>query len=118
MRLLFDHNLSPRLVYRLADPFPDANHVALLALDRATDEQVWEYARAAGYTIVTKDADFAELGALRGYPPRVIPLRIGNCTTRQIEELLRHHREVIVAFHADPSAGALELWPPGDATEV
>ena len=52
MKLLFDHNVSPRLPARLADIFPDANHVALLGLDQASDEMVWTYARAHGYTIV------------------------------------------------------------------
>ncbi|MFB2971179.1 DUF5615 family PIN-like protein [Aerosakkonema sp. BLCC-F183] len=32
MKLLFDHNLSPRLVNRLADIFPDSNHVILKQL--------------------------------------------------------------------------------------
>jgi predicted nuclease of predicted toxin-antitoxin system len=35
--LLFDQNLSPRLVNRLADLFPGALHVAQVGLDRATD---------------------------------------------------------------------------------
>ena len=60
MKLLFDHNLSPRLVARLADVLPDASHVALAGLDRATDQQVWEFAREHGYTIVTKDTDFGD----------------------------------------------------------
>jgi predicted nuclease of predicted toxin-antitoxin system len=112
MKLLFDHNLSPRLVARLADLFPDASHVALAGLDRASDEQVWEYARAHGYAIVTKDADFSELSLLRGFPPRVIRLRIGNCTTAQIEGLLRRYHETIAAFGSDPEAGTLELLRP------
>ena len=112
MKLLFDHNLSPRLVARLSDLFPDATHVAPAGLDRASDEQVWQYARAHGFTIVTKDADFSELSLLHGFPPRVIRLNIGNCTTAQIEGLLRRYRDTIVAFDADAVAGTLELLPP------
>ena len=37
MRLLFDHNLSPKLVRRLADLYPDSTHVTDAGLDRATD---------------------------------------------------------------------------------
>ena len=64
MRLLFDHNLSVRLIARLADLFPGASHVALADLERASDEQVWEYARMHDYTIVTKDAEAGTLELL------------------------------------------------------
>ena len=47
MKLLFDHDLSPRLVRRLADLYPNASHVALVGLDRATDLAVWTYAHIA-----------------------------------------------------------------------
>ncbi len=109
MRLLFDQNLSPRLVDQVADLFPDSSHVSLVGLERASDHDVWEYALAHGYTIVTKDADFSEFGVLRGFPPRVIWLRIGNCTTQQIEALLRVRREAIVALDTDPHIGMLIL---------
>jgi predicted nuclease of predicted toxin-antitoxin system len=81
MKLLFDHNLSPRLLTRLADIFPDASHVALVGLERASDEIVWAHAQAHGHIIVTKDADFSDFSVLRGFPPKVIWIRIGNCTT-------------------------------------
>jgi predicted nuclease of predicted toxin-antitoxin system len=42
VRLLFDHNLSPRLITRLRDLFPDASHVTLAGLDCGSDLQVWE----------------------------------------------------------------------------
>jgi predicted nuclease of predicted toxin-antitoxin system len=112
VKLLLDHNLSPRLVVRLGDLFPDASHVALAGLDRASDTQVWAYAQAHGYTIVTKDADFSDLSLLRGSPPRVIRLRIGNCTTAQIEALIRRYQDAIMAFDSDAEAGMLELLSP------
>ena len=109
MRLLFDNNLSPRLVSNIADAFPDASHVALVGLERSADEDVWEYARAGGYIIVTKDADFNDLSALRGVPPKVVWLRVGNCPTTRIATLLRLHRSAIVAFASDPTGGILVL---------
>jgi predicted nuclease of predicted toxin-antitoxin system len=48
MKLLFDQNLSPRLVNRLAVLFPDSAHVQSVGLDCANDDQVWEYARLNG----------------------------------------------------------------------
>ena len=64
VKLLFDANLSPRLVTRLADLFPDSISTGL---DRfTTDETIWNYARLNGLTIVTADADFLRLSIDRG----------------------------------------------------
>jgi len=78
MRLLFDHNLSPRLVRGLADRYSDTTHVFLVGLDRASDMAVWTYAQTNDYMIVTKDSDFSDVSVLRGFPPKVIWLRLGS----------------------------------------
>jgi predicted nuclease of predicted toxin-antitoxin system len=110
MKLLFDQNLSPRLVNKLADIYPDSSHVYLLGLDSATDAEVWRYARENEFVIVTKDADFGEISTLRGYPPRVIWLRIGNCTTAKIEEMLRSGNDLIERLQTDPTLGIVSLY--------
>jgi predicted nuclease of predicted toxin-antitoxin system len=109
MRLLFDNNLSPRLVQHLMDIYPDARHVSAVGLDRASDLAVWNYAQTHSYIIVTKDSDFSDVSVLRGYPPKVVWLRLGNCTTDDVEGALRRGREAIVEFSADAIAGILEL---------
>jgi predicted nuclease of predicted toxin-antitoxin system len=117
MKLLFDllaaalrsHNLSPRLVNRLADIYPNSNHLYLMALDRESDNIVWETAKRQGYTIVTKDSDFNELLMLKGFPPKVIWIRLGNCSTKIIESLLRNNHETILSFSQDPNVGILSL---------
>ncbi|MDL1898819.1 hypothetical protein FBQ82_21460 [Anaerolineae bacterium CFX7] len=65
--LLFDQNLSPYLVERLSNLYPDSAHVSQLRLEKALDRVVWEYARQHDYMIVTKDADFGEMGLLLGF---------------------------------------------------
>jgi predicted nuclease of predicted toxin-antitoxin system len=70
---------------------------------------VWDFALREGFTLVTEDTDFNDLAVLRGSPPKVVWLRIGNCTTGQIEELLRRHQEAIEQFQDDASAGVLAL---------
>ena len=65
MKLLFDQNLSPKLVNRLADLFPASIHVQSAGLDCADDDQVWEYARLNGFAVVTKDEDYNNLSVLR-----------------------------------------------------
>src|SRR5918993_2642761 len=98
MKLLFDQNVSPRLVNRLSDIYPDSNHVHLLGLDQVPDREVWEYARREGFLIVTRDADFSDLCMLLGFPPKVIWIRRGNCKTSAIEAMLRHHHSDVEAL--------------------
>jgi predicted nuclease of predicted toxin-antitoxin system len=96
LKLLFDANLSPKLVKRLAELFPDSLHVFETGLARFTpDETIWEYARANGFIIVTADADFLALANSRGAPPKVV--RLENCTyrTSHVEALLRRHAILI-----------------------
>ncbi len=109
MKLLLDNNLSPKLLPRLAGLFPDSSHVATLNLDTASDSKVWRYAQREGYCLVTKDFDFNELLASKGFPPKVIWIRLGNCTTAEIAVLLQKHHQAIIEFSEDTSAGLLEL---------
>jgi predicted nuclease of predicted toxin-antitoxin system len=109
MKLLLDNNLSPRLVRQLSDLSQEVAHVEGAGLVEASDQEVWFYARDNACMIVTKDSDFAELQVLRGYPPKVVWNRIGNCTTSQLEALLRQHANALIDFEADPSSGMLLL---------
>jgi predicted nuclease of predicted toxin-antitoxin system len=70
---------------------------------------VWEFAKSNDFTIVTKDSDFSDLSTMRGFPPKVVWLQIGNCTTEQIAVLLRIHQEAIHQLEIDSSIGVLEL---------
>jgi predicted nuclease of predicted toxin-antitoxin system len=110
MKLLFDQNLSPRLVIKLADLFPESSHVYALALDRAQDHEVYEYAKREGSTLVTKDADFSELSVLRGFPPKVVWIRRSNCSTATIEEILRRRYDDIMSLESDSTKGVLTLF--------
>ncbi len=85
MKLLFDHNLSHRLIHRLDDIFPGSTQTKLLGLNRAADSLIWEHARAHGFVVVTLDKDFADLSFIRGAPPKVIWLRCGNATVAEVE---------------------------------
>lgn len=110
MKLLFDHNLSPRLVKLLDDLFPGSNHVHLLGLSQVDDKIVREYAREQDFLIVTKDSDFSDLCLLRGFPPKVVWIRRGNCKTADIEMLLRAHFDDLQLLLADEVIGVLTLF--------
>ena len=111
MKLLFDHHLSRKLVGRLEEQFPGSSHVAFHGLADAEDGDIWAFAGSEGYTIVTKDSDFNDLSALRGAPPKVIWVRIGNCTTTEVETVLRRHTRAIEHFLAHASDHVLEIIP-------
>src|SRR5438552_3709545 len=103
MKLLFDQNLSPKLVARLADLFPGSSHVQSEGLDSANDDQIWDHARQNGFAIVSKDADYNNMSVVRGSPPKVIWLLLGNCTTGQVEAVFRRRFADIDAFEKDLS---------------
>lgn len=109
MRLLFDQNLSPRLVRLLSDVYPSCSHVYDLGMDRASDTEVWNYAAEHGYAIVSKDADFHQRSLLLGAPPKVIWLRQGNCSVADTATLLRERFVVIERFDANEEAAFLAL---------
>ena len=89
--------------------FPDSMHVMSLVLDRSSDQEVWEYAKKHGYTIVSKDADYHQRSLVYGFPPKVIWIRSGNCTTIFIESIMRRHREDIIAFESSEGGAFLAL---------
>ncbi len=109
MKLLFDQNLSHRLSVSLAAVFPNSDHVRNLGLGSADDDAVWQFAAAGGFAIVTKDSDFHQLSFLRGHPPKVVWIRLGNCSTVEIESLLRQRHLVLEAFEQDEEASFLVL---------
>ena len=101
MKLLFDQNISHQLVESLSAVYPDSSHVRSVGLERADDETVWAFARNHGFTIVSKDSDFHQRSFLYGSPPKVIWLKVGNCSTKSIEELLRRSVSAIRKFCGD-----------------
>jgi len=109
VRLLFDQNLSFRLVARLADLFPESVHVRHVGLERGDDQAVWDYAAAHGLVIVSKDSDFHQRSFLLGPPPKVIWVRLANCSTAEIERLLRTRFPEIRSFLEDRDAAFLAL---------
>jgi predicted nuclease of predicted toxin-antitoxin system len=109
MKLLFDENLSPKLPKMLALDFPDSVHVRECGLLGRTDDEVWDHARANGYTLVSKDADFQQRGLLHGAPPKLVWLRIGNCTTQSLVQLITSHASDLHALDVSPTEAVLVL---------
>ncbi len=109
MRLLFDQNLSRKLVGLLAVEYPGSEHVEPAGLLGADDLTIWHYAAGQGLMVVSKDSDFRHLALLRGPPPKVIWLRIGNGGTAVVDTLLRARMADVQAFTTDPTLALLVL---------
>lgn len=112
MRLLFDENLSRKLVLRLNDLFPGSTHVALVGLQERPDIEVWEHSRAMGLTIVTADADFYQIANTRGFPPKIIWIPGCDFPTVVTEKLIRDQAIRIAHFLQDEEQAILILKLP------
>ena len=112
MKLLLNQNISFRMTNRIQDIFPGSKQVRDPGLENSKDSLLWTYARGNDYCVVTFDGDFYDLGLLKGYPPKVIWLRLGNTRTQNIEKVLRDNFDLIKSFLTDPNykeIGCLEI---------
>jgi len=109
VKILFDQNLSPQLVGILAAEFPGSTHVIAQSLDATSDAAIWSFSRTNGFVIASKDTDFKLRAASLGHPPKVIWIRLGNCPTLRVADLLQDRSNDIIAFETDPSRNVLEL---------
>lgn len=109
MKVLFDENLSPSLVERLDDVFPGSAHLRDVGLKGADDTEIWSFTAANGYIIVTKDDDFRELSVLRGAPPKIIVVTLGNCSTAELEGVVRGRLDTITRLADDTVSAMMDL---------
>jgi len=112
MKLLLDQNISFRIINKIQDIFPGSKQVKDLGLENSKDSAIWTFAKENGFCIVTFDADFYDLGLIKGSSPKVIWLRLGNTGTKNIEKVLRKNFGLIKTFLSDPDykeIGCLEI---------
>lgn len=109
MKLLFDQNISPKIVRQVGADFPDSKQVRHVGLEDASDTIIFDFAKKHGYTVVTFDSDFVDLNVIRGIPPKIIWLKTGNLTTKSISNLLRKNMSAIHKFIESEEEGILEI---------
>jgi len=107
VKLLFDENVSPRLVELLGGVYPESTHVRDAGLRGAADSAIWDHARAEGYVIVSKDDDFRQRSFYAGAPPKVVWLQVGNAGTAEIAQLLRREVSRLRAFETELDSALL-----------
>ena len=109
MRHLLDENLSEFILPPIADLYPESLHVRLLGAGGASDDMVWRLAKEHGCVLVTRDEDFLRLSIVRGAPPKVVWLAVGNCSNHELVRLLRTRYQDIEQFHSHEQATFLTL---------
>ena len=75
----------------------------------AQDREIWVHALEGGFVIVSKDNDFQQMSFVFGAPPKVIWIRAGNCSVREIEDILRRRADQIHDFESDEESSYLVL---------
>ena len=90
MTIWLDAQLSPALARWISGHFPNVNAVAVreVGLRDAEDVVIFEAARRAGVTLMTKDQDFVTLLGRLGPPPKVIWIRSGNTSNVRMQQVL------------------------------
>ena len=110
MKLLFDENISFKIIKSIEKFFPESIHCRSITQEVLTDLQIWQYAKIHELTIVTFDSDFYEWMMLKGYPPKIVWLRMGNSTTDSIDNVLNEKSNALNEFLKDEELGLFEIY--------
>lgn len=109
MRLIFDQNISHRIIKELPKRFSTSTTVKREGLINANDKEIWEFAKNSNLTIVTQDSAFNDLNAFYGFPPKVIWVRLGNLSTNQIAKIILDQEDEILNFINNNDYGCFEI---------
>lgn len=110
MKLLLDENISRRIAPLLQVDYPGSSQIAVLQLEAATDREIWTYAKANDFVIVTRDADFHELCTLYGAPPRIIWLKTGNQSSAATLRSLLDRKQAIFTALLQDEKSCIEIY--------
>jgi len=109
MNLLFDQNISPRILKILPKQFSNCQQVRFAGLEDASDINIFQFAKENDLAVVTFDSDFVDLNAMYGTPPKIVYLNTGNLNTKNITELLLNNILKINHYLSSDSDEILEL---------
>ena len=95
MRFLVDAQLPPALARFLASLGEEAIHVLDAGLLEADDGEIWTFALENDWVIITKDDDFQFRASVSKQHPRIVWVRVGNCSKRKLLEIFNKHWDSI-----------------------
>jgi predicted nuclease of predicted toxin-antitoxin system len=109
MKFLFDQNISHKILKFLPVQFSNSSTVKKEGLINSSDRDIFLFARKNSFVIVTQDSDFQELNANLGSPPKIIWIRIGNLSTKEISRLLIENENQLVFFIQSDFLGTFQF---------
>ena len=83
-RLLIDENLPFSLGSRLGVDYIHAPQIA----EQASDSLLWQQARENDWVVLTRDTDFFDRLLVRGTPPKIVWVRLGNVRKNDLLRML------------------------------
>src|SRR5690554_6729498 len=87
MRFLVDVNLPKHFSYFNSQEFVFVSDIN----SSATDAFIWNYALESNLVIVTKDTDFYSKFLLEKKAPKIIQIRLGNCSLKELHSYFEKH---------------------------
>lgn len=111
MKVLIDQNISHRIIPFLAEYFDTLTHVREIGLMNSDDYQIFMYARETKYdAILTLDEDFQHHILIHNAPPKVIWLRVGNCSTKHLANVIIQNIGDINTFVHNDNFEIIEIY--------
>jgi predicted nuclease of predicted toxin-antitoxin system len=110
VKLLFDENISFRIVRGVLPHFPDSQHTKDIVPALTGDHSIFKFAKENDFTIVTFDVDFQHIQMMNGFPPKIIWLRLGNTSTLDVLNRLLEKSKIIIQFINNEDSGTLEIY--------
>ena len=89
--------------------YSESAQVKDFGLAQTDDDIIWNFAKTNDYILVSKDSDFHQKSLLWGHPPKFIYLRVGNCSTSYIIQVLLNNYSTIAAFAENENESILVL---------
>lgn len=86
----------------------EATHLLDVGLLESSDGAIWDYAMSQGAIIVTKDEDFAIRASVSEAPPRIVWIRIGNCSNARLLAWFEQELPAVIAA-LESSNGLVEI---------
>ncbi len=103
LRFIVDTQLPGALATYLSSQGFDAIHTTFYPEGHLLkDREIREKAVAENRIIITKDSDFFDYFFVKGAPPSILLLKVGNCSNRQLLAIVaRNLSEIVHLFGAD-----------------
>jgi predicted nuclease of predicted toxin-antitoxin system len=102
LRFIVDTQLPPSLAEFFKRRGFDAIHVMNCPNGALTsDREIVTIATEEARIIITKDSDFMDFYLLKGYPPAVLLLQLGNIKNNELFSILDKHIAQISSLFAD-----------------